>query len=90
MGSIVWKALAGASAVVATMVAGKVADQIWRTAGQEDIDPADPESPLLQAVIYAGITGLVAAAIKTYTTRKAAQYYESSSGHLPKGVEPSR
>mgnify|MGYP000927908377 CR=1 FL=1 len=47
MGSMVWKALAGASAVIATMVAGKVADQVWRTAGQEDVDPADPDSPIV-------------------------------------------
>ena len=44
MGSIVWKALAASSAVVATLVATKVADQIWKTTGQDDIDPADPES----------------------------------------------
>lgn len=86
MGNIVWKALAASSAVIATMVAGKVADQIWRTAGQEDIDPADPESPLWEAVAYAALTGLIAAAVRTYTTRKAAQYYENSAGHLPKDV----
>lgn len=86
MGSMVWKALAGASAVIATMVAGKVADQLWRTAGQEDVDPADPDSPMMQAVLYAALTGLVAAGLKTFATRKAAQYYENSSGHLPKGV----
>ena len=65
MGSMVWKALAGASAVIATMVAGKVADQVWRTAGQEDVDPADPDSPMMQAVLYAALTGLVAAGLKT-------------------------
>ncbi|HPF75199.1 DUF4235 domain-containing protein [Phycicoccus elongatus] len=89
MGSIVWKALAASSAVVATLVATKVADQIWKTTGQDDIDPADPESPILQAVAYAALTGLIAAAIKTYTTRKAAEYYENSAGHLPKGLETS-
>ena len=89
MGSIVWKALAASSAVVATLVATKVADQIWKTTGQDDIDPADPESQILQAVAYAELTGLIAAAIKTYTTRKAAEYYENSAGHLPKGLETS-
>ena len=33
MGSIVWKALAASSAVVATLVATKVADQIWENHG---------------------------------------------------------
>lgn len=86
VGNIVWKVLAASSAVLAGVVASKVTDQIWRTAGQEDIDPADPESPILQAVAYAALTGLIAAAVKTFTTRKAAQYYENSAGHLPKGV----
>lgn len=87
MGSIVWKALAGGSAVLATVVAGKLAGQIWRTVGQDDIDPADPESPLAEAVVYAALVGLLAAGLKTYATRKAAQYYANSTGHLPKGLE---
>ena len=74
------------SAILAGVVATKLTDQIWRTAGQDDIDPADPESPILQAVAYAALTGLIAAAVKTYTSRKAAQYYVNSSGHLPKGL----
>jgi hypothetical protein len=86
MGSIVWKALAASSALIATMVASKVADQVWKTAGQENVDPDDPESPILQAVLYAALVGLLAGGIKTFTTRKAASYYEHSAGHLPKGV----
>ena len=70
----------------ATVVAVKVKPGDTVTAGQDDIDPADPESPILQAVAYAALTGLIAAAVKTYTSRKAAQYYVNSSGHLPKGL----
>ena len=94
MGSIVWKALAASSAVVATLVATKVADQIWKTTGQDDIDPADPESPILQAVAYAALTGLIDMTGR-YDHRacveldKAAEYYENSAGHLPKGLETS-
>lgn len=87
MGSIVWKALAAGSTVLATIVAGKLVDQIWRTAGQDDIDPDDPDSPILHAVAYAALTGLTVAAIRTFTTRKAAQYYANSAGHLPKELE---
>ena len=86
MGNIVWKALAASSALLATVVASKVADQVWKTAGQDDVNPEDPDSPMIQAVAYAALVGLIAAGIKTFTTRKAAAYYEQSSGHLPKDL----
>ncbi len=88
MGSIVWKALAAGSTVIATLVAGRVAEQIWKSTGQDDVNPEDPEAPVLQAVAYAALTGLLVAGLKTFATRKAAQYYENSAGHLPKGVLP--
>ena len=64
-GSIVWKALAASSAVVATLVATRWPTRSGKPRVRDDIDPADP-SPILQAVAYAALTGLIAAAIKTY------------------------
>lgn len=87
MGNLTWKILATASALAAGIVASKLADQVWKTAGQDKIDPNDPESPIWQAVAYAAITGLAVGAAKTFATRKAAQYYENSAGHLPAALQ---
>ncbi len=87
MSNMVWKALAAGSALAAGIIATKVADQIWKTFGQDDIDPTDPDSPIWQAVAYAALTGLAVGAARTFATRKAAAYYEHSSGHLPKEFE---
>jgi hypothetical protein len=83
MGKAVWKILATGSAVLAGLLATKVADLIWRTAGQDRVDPKDPQAPARQAVAYAALTALTTAAAKTVATRKAAAYYEQSAGHPP-------
>lgn len=87
MGNLVWKVLATGSAVLAGLVASKFADQIWKTAGQDTIDPNDPDSPIWQAVAYAALTGLAVGAAKTFATRKAAAYYEHSAGHRPAALQ---
>lgn len=83
MGKLAWKVLATGSAVLAGVVATKLADELWKTVGQDKIDPNDPDSPIWQAVLYAALTGLAVGAAKTFATRKAAAYYEHSAGHPP-------
>lgn len=87
MGKAVWKVLGTGSALLAGLLATKVADTIWKKAGQDRVDPKNPETPLQQAVGYAALTGLVAGAAKTFATRKAASYYAQSAGHLPKDLQ---
>lgn len=85
MGSVAWKVLGTGSAIVAGLVATKLVDAVWSAAGQDKVgDPKNPDSPAKQAILYAAITGLAVAAAQTFATRKAAAYYEKSSGHLPK------
>ena len=83
MGSAAWKIMGTGGAILAGILATKVVDAIWAKAGQDDINPKSPEAPLFKAVMYAAFTGLAVGAAKTLTTRKAAEYYERSAGHLP-------
>ncbi len=83
MGSAAWKIMGTGGAILAGILATKVVDAIWAKAGQDQINPKSPEAPLLKAVMYAAFTGLAVGAAKTLTTRKAAEYYERSAGHLP-------
>lgn len=87
MGNMAWKILGTGSAVLAGLAATKLADQLWQKTGREKIDPKNPDSPLWQAVGYAALTGLAAGAARTIATRKAAQYYAKSAGHLPHELE---
>ncbi|MGL5864387.1 MAG: DUF4235 domain-containing protein [Dermatophilaceae bacterium] len=86
MGALVWKLLGTGSAVIAGILATKVVDAVWAGAGQERVNPQSPDAPLAKAVAYAALTGLAVSTAKTLMTRKAAQYYATSSGHLPAAI----
>ena len=86
MGKVAWKIMGTGGAILAGVIATKVIDAIWARAGQDEINPKNPHAPLAKAVAYAAITGLAVGAARTYATRKAASFYEKSSGHLPAEV----
>jgi hypothetical protein len=83
MGSVAWKIMGTGGAILAGIIATKVIDAIWARAGQDDINPKNPNAPLAKAIAYAAITGLAVGAARTIATRKAAEFYEKSAGHLP-------
>ena len=86
MGKVAWKIMGTGGAIVAGIIATKAIDAIWARAGQDEINPKNPHAPLAKAIAYAAITGLAVGAARTYATRKAASFYEKSSGHLPAEV----
>jgi len=86
MGPLAWKIMGTGGAVLAGVLATKVVDLIWSRAVQDDVNPKSPEAPINKGVLYAALTGLAVGAAKTLTTRKAAQYYEASAGHLPEAI----
>jgi hypothetical protein len=84
MGTMVWRVMGTGSAILAGVVANKVVQQIWKHAGRDEIlDPRDPRTPWRDAVLFAALTGLAVGAARVVVTRKAAQYYAKSTGHLP-------
>ena len=88
MGTFVWRVLGTGSAILAGVVASKVVQQVWRRAGRDEIlDPRDPRTPWRDAVVFAALTGLAVGAARVLVTRKAAEYYEKSTGHLPPPME---
>ncbi|WP_406832605.1 DUF4235 domain-containing protein [Pedococcus sp. KACC 23699] len=76
------------SAVLAGVVANVLVTKIWKKAGKDStLDPRDPRTPWRDAVAFAALTGLAAGAAKVLMTRKAAEYYEKSAGHLPQAMQ---
>jgi len=86
MGKVAWKVMGTGGAIVAGIAATKVIDMIWARMGQDEINPKNPHAPLAKAVAYAAVTGLAVGAARTIATRRAAAFYEKSSGHLPAEV----
>jgi hypothetical protein len=87
MGTITWKILGTGGAILAGVLATKVVNVIWAKAGQDEINPKNPDAPLVKALVYAAATGLAVGAARTFTQRKAAEYYRNSAGHLPKDIK---
>lgn len=88
MGALVWRVLGTGSAVLAGVVANKLVTTVWKKAGRDAVlDPRDPRTPWKDAVAFAALTGLAVGASRVIVTRKAAQYYQKSAGHLPKAMQ---
>jgi hypothetical protein len=88
MGTLVWRVIGPGAAVLAGIVANKLVETVWKRANpNEALDPRDPRAPLFEAVAFAALTGLAVGAARVIVIRKAAQYYEKSSGHLPKAMQ---
>jgi len=84
MGTFVWRIIGTGSALLAGVAANKVVQAAWKKAGRDEVlDPRDPRTPWRDAVAFAALTGLAVGAARVVVTRKAAEYYAQSTGHLP-------
>jgi hypothetical protein len=87
--SMGWRLLGGVSAILAGVVARKAMVKGWRAATGDNppANPAQPGTQWRQAVAYAVISGAVMGLARMLATRRAARYYQESTGHLPPGME---
>jgi hypothetical protein len=84
-----WRILGGVSAVLAGIAARKVMTKGWHAATGDD-PPANPAAPGTQwreAIPFALASGALLGLARMLATRKAADYYAKSTGHLPPGME---
>ena len=84
-GSKVWTVFSLGAALGATAVAKKGLDSTWRatTGKNPPANPADPDVDIWEAVAWAAISGTLVGIARMLATRKAANYYTRSTGHLP-------
>jgi hypothetical protein len=85
---MVWKVLGTGSAVVAAGLAQKGITALWKTAtgNEPPTIPEDPDTSWGEAVGWAVLSGAVIGVARLAATRRAAQYYRHSTGHLPKAL----
>jgi len=84
-GSKVWSAFSLAAALGAAALAKKGLTASWRAATGKNppANPADPDVEIWEAVLWAAVSGTFIALARMLATRKAADYYARSTGHLP-------
>jgi hypothetical protein len=86
---MMWRIFGGLSAVLAGIAVRKLLGKGWQTT-TGDLPPANPAAPGTrwpEAVGWALASGAAMGVARMLATRKAADYYRKSTGHLPKGME---
>jgi hypothetical protein len=88
-GSKVWTVMSMVSVLGAATVAKKVLTTGWKKATGKNppANPADPDVDVAEAVAWAAVSGALIGLARMFAARRAAGYFEKSTGHLPPGLE---
>ena len=88
-GSKAWSIFSLGAALGAAAVAKKTLTGTWRatTGKNPPANPADPDVDLWEAVAWAAVSGTVIGLARMLATRRAANYYTRSTGHLPPDLQ---
>jgi hypothetical protein len=86
--SKVWGIFSLVGARAAATAARKALNTSWRAATGKapPANPASPDVDMREALAWAAVSGTIVAVARMLATRRAAQYYARSTGHLPPGV----
>lgn len=86
--SRVWSIFSLAAALLGATVARKSLTAAWQKATGKNppANPADPDVDLWEAVLWAVVSGTAVQLARMLATRRAANYYARSTGHLPPGL----
>ena len=87
--SKVWSMFALGSTIVAGIAARKAMTTSWKVAtGKEPpSNPADPDVSIGEALAWAMLSGVAIGVMRMLASRKAADYYRRSTGHLPPNLQ---
>ena len=88
-GSKAYSLLGLAGTVGATMVARKALSATWKlsTGKQPPSNPEHPDVSMGEAVAWAVTSGVAVGLARMLASRKTAEYYRRSTGHLPANLE---
>ena len=87
--SKLWTVFSLGAALGAAALAKKALNTSWKAATGKNppANPADPDVDVWEAVAWATVSGTFVALARMLATRKAANYYAKSTGHLPPGLQ---
>ncbi len=88
-GSKAWSAMALGATLFATVAARKALTTSWKVAtGKEPPqNPADPDVSMGEAMAWAVVSGVAIGVARMLASRRAANYYRRSTGHLPPNLQ---
>jgi hypothetical protein len=88
-GSKIWSVFALAATLVAGLAARKAMTTSWRVATGKNPpqNPAHPDVSMGEAVAWAAASGVAVGLARMLASRKAADYYRKSTGHLPANLQ---
>ncbi len=88
-GSKMWSLLGLGATVGATIAARKAMTTTWKVATGKNPpqNPAHPDVSIAEAIAWATISGVAVGLARMFASRKAADYYRKSTGHLPPNLE---
>jgi hypothetical protein len=83
-----WSIFSLAAALLGATVARKSLTKAWQSATGKNppSNPADPDVDLWEALLWATVSGTAVQIARMLATRRAANYYAKSTGHLPPGL----
>ena len=88
-GSKLWSVFGLATTTLATIVTRKALNTTWKvsTGKVPPKNPAHPDVSMGEAVAWATTSGVAVGLARMLASRKAAEYYRKSTGHLPANLE---
>ena len=88
-GSKAYTLLGLAATVAATIAARKAMTATWKlsTGKQPPSNPEHPDVSMAEALAWAVASGVAVGVARMLATRKAAEYYRRSTGHLPSNLD---
>lgn len=88
-GSKTWSMMGLAATVGATFAARKALTTTWKlaTGKQPPVNAAHPDVSMAEAVAWATVSGIAVGVARMLATRRAADYFRRSTGHLPPNLE---
>lgn len=83
---VLWKVYAGVLGAVTTLVAQKLVQKVWEVStGDTPPDPNDPDTPMVQALIWAASSGLGVGIAQLTMNRFMQRRWIANMGHPAPG-----
>lgn len=88
-GSKIWSAYGFVATMAATILTRRALTATWKLATRKTPpnNPAHPDVSMGEAVAWASLSGLAVGLARMMASRKAADYYRRSTGHLPPNLQ---